>query len=153
MSDPMIDQMKEDERLKIEIPVEEDATGGAKTAHATADLMDEFKRLGRQFGDTLQSAFNSEEARRMETELRAGMKTFADEVERVFREAKDSPTATRMKEEATTVKDRVETGDMGRKAQEGIVGGLRWLSDELEKLANQFTPAQQQPTEKQPPTE
>jgi len=153
MSDPIIDQMKEDERLKIEIPVEEDATGGAKAAHATTDLMDEFKRLGRQFGDTLQSAFNSEEARRMETELRAGMKTFADEVERVFREAKDSPAASRMKEEATVVKDRVETGDMGRKAQEGIVGGLRWLSDELEKLANQFTPATPPPTEKQPPTE
>ena len=154
MSDPIIDQLKEDERLKIDIPVEEDAPGAAKTAHATTDLMDEFKRLGRQFGDTLQSAFNSEEAKRMETELRAGMKTFADEVERVFREAKDSPTATRVKEEATVVKERVETGDVGRKAQEGIVGGLRWLSDELEKLANQFTPAQQQPpTEKQPPTE
>jgi hypothetical protein len=154
MSDPIVDQLKEDERLKIEIPVEEEATGGAKTAHATTDLMDEFKRLGRQFGDTLQSAFNSEEARRMETELRAGMKTFADEVERVFREAKDSPAASRMKEEATVVKERVETGDMGRKAQEGIVGGLRWLSDELEKLANQFTPTQQQPpAEKQPPTE
>jgi hypothetical protein len=154
MSDPIVDQLKEDERLKIDIPVEEDAPGAAKTAHATTDLMDEFKRLGRQFGDTLQSAFNSEEAKRMETELRAGMKTFADEVERVFREAKDSPTATRVKEEATVVKERVETGDMGRKAQEGIVGGLRWLSDELEKLANQFTPAQQQPpAEKQPPTE
>lgn len=153
MSDPIVDQLKEDERLKIDIPVEEDATGGAKTAHAHTDLMDEFKRLGRQFGDTLQSAFNSEEARRMETELRAGMKTFADEVERVFREAKDSPAASRMKEEATVVKERVETGDVGRKAQEGIVGGLRWLSDELEKLANQFTPAQQPPNEKQPPTE
>ena len=155
MSDPIINQLKEDERLKIDIPVEEDAPGTAKTAHATTDLMEEFKRLGRQFGDTLQSAFNSEEAKRMETELRAGMKTFADEVERVFREAKDSPAATRVKEEATVVKERVETGDVGRKAQEGIVGGLRWLSDELEKLANQFTPAQQQqpPAEKQPPTE
>ncbi len=154
MNDPIIDQLKEDERLKIDIPVEEDAPGAAKTAHATTDLMDEFKRLGRQFGDTLQSAFNSEEAKRMETELRAGMKTFADEVERVFREAKDSPAASRMKEEATAAKERVETGDMGRKAQEGMVSGLRWLSNELEKLANQFTPAQQQPpTEKQPPTE
>ncbi|MBK7219083.1 MAG: hypothetical protein IPH95_19015 [Candidatus Promineofilum sp.] len=154
MSDPIIDQLKEDERLKIDIPIEEDAPGAAKSAHASADLMEEFKRLGRQFGDTLQSAFNSEEARRMETELRAGMRTFADEVERVFHEAKDSPAASRVKEEATVVKERVETGDMGRKAQEGVVSGLRWLSTELEKLANQFTPAQQQPpTEKQPPTE
>jgi hypothetical protein len=153
MSDPQIDQLKEDERLKIDIPVEEDAPGAAKTGAYGADLMEEFKRLGRQFGDTLQSAFNSEEARRIETELRAGMRTFADEVERVFHEAKDSPAATRMKEEAAGVKDRVETGEVGRKAQEGVVKGLRWLSDELEKLANQFTPAQQDPTEKQPPTE
>jgi hypothetical protein len=152
MSDPSVDELKNEERLKIDIPVEEEAP--AKPGHST-DLVEEFKRLGRQFGDTLQTAFNSEEARRIEGELRAGMRSFADEVERAFREVKDSPAATRVKEEATTAKERVETGEMTRKAQEGVVGGLRWLSNELEKLANQFTPAQgeQPPAEKQPPTE
>ena len=155
MSDPNIDNLKNEERLKIDIPVEEEMPGGAaKTSPMGTDLVEEFKRLGRQFGDTVQAALNSEEARRLESELRAGMRSVADEVERAFHDAKSSPTATRVKEEATVVKERVETGDMGRKAQEGIVGGLRWLSDELEKLANQFTPAQQQPpAEKQPPTE
>ena len=152
MTDPSINDLKDEERLKIDIPIEEEAPGAAKAGHTT-DLVEEFKRLGRQFGDTVQAAFNSDEARRMETELRAGMRTFADEVERAFREAKDSPAATRMKEEATGMKDRVESGDMARKAQEGVVSGLRWLSAELERLANQFTPAQQPPTEKQPPTE
>ena len=152
MTDPSINDLKDEERLKIDIPIEEEAPGAAKAGHTT-DLVEEFKRLGRQFGDTVQAAFNSEEARRMETELRAGMRTFADEVERAFREAKESPAATRMKEEATGMKDRVESGDMGRKAQEGVVSGLRWLSAELERLANQFTAAQQPPTEKQPPTE
>mgnify|MGYP000904686967 CR=1 FL=1 len=152
MSDPNIDQLKNEERIKIDIPVEEEPA--AKTGEA-ADLVEEFKRLGRQFGDTLQTAFNSEEARRLETELRTGMRSFADEVERAFREAKGSPTATRMKEEATAAKERVETGEMSRKAQEGLVGGLRWLSNELEKLANQFTAGQSQPppAEKQPPAE
>ena len=152
MTDPSINDLKDEERLKIDIPIEEEAPGAAKAGHTT-DLVEEFKRLGRQFGDTVQAAFNSDEARRMETELRAGMRTFADEVERAFREAKESPAATRMKEEATGMKDRVESGDMGRKAQEGVVSGLRWLSAELERLANQFTAAQQPPTEKQPPTE
>ena len=154
MSDPNIDQLKNEERIKIDIPVEEDAPHGGAKSDQSADLVEEFKRLGRQFGDTLQSAFNSEEARRIETELRTGMKGFADEVERAFREAKDSPAAARMKEEATGVKERVETGEMTRKAQEGVVSGLRWLSTELEKLANQFTSSQPQPpAEKQPPTE
>ena len=152
MTDPNISDLKDEERLKIDIPIEEEAPGAAKAGHTT-DLVEEFKRLGRQFGDTVQAAFNSEEARRMETELRAGMRSFADEVERAFREAKDSPAATRMKDEATGMKERVESGDMARKAQEGVVSGLRWLSVELERLAIQFTPAQQPPSEKQPPTE
>ncbi len=143
-----VDQLKDEERLKIEIPVEEDAGGGAKAEH-TSDIADEFKRLGRQFADTLEGIFTSEEARRMETEIRAGMKTFADEVEKAFSQAKESPTATRLKEEASEAKGRVESGEFARKTQEGVVSGLRWLSTELEKLANQFTPAEE-PAEKTP---
>lgn len=155
MSDekPIIDQLKDEERIKIDIPVEEDM-GGAKAEHA-ADIGEEFKRLGRQFADTLEGIFNSEEAKRMETEIRAGMKNFADEVEKAFGQAKESPAATRMKEEASGVKDRVESGEMARKAQEGVVSGLRWLSTELEKLATQFTPGEktEQPPAEKSPTE
>ncbi|MCA9868624.1 MAG: hypothetical protein KIS95_07450 [Anaerolineae bacterium] len=153
MSDekPIIDQLKDEERIKIDIPVEEDAAG-AKAG--TTDVVEEFKRLGRQFADTLEGIFNSAEARRMETEVRAGMKSFADEVEKVFNQAKESPAASRVKEEAVDVKERVETGEIGRKAQEGMVGGLRWLSTELEKLANQFTPADKdEPVAEKSPTE
>lgn len=154
MSDekPIIDQLKDEERIKIDIPFEEESTGSAKAEH-TADMAEEFKRLGRQFADTLEGIFTSEEAKRVETELRAGIKGFADEVEKAFNQAKDSPAAARMKEEASGVKERVESGDIARKTQEGVVTGLRWLSDELEKLANQFTPAgkgEQPPTEKSP---
>ena len=48
---------------------------------------------------------------------------------------------------------RVESGDVGRRAQEGMVSGLRWLSTELDKLANQFTstePTEPPPAEKSP---
>lgn len=158
MSDqnPNIDQLKDEERLKIDIPVEEEPTGSAAKPSST-DIADEFKRLGRQFADTLETAFNSQEARRIETEVRAGMKSFADEVEKVFHQAKESPAATRVKEEAVGAKERVESGEFARKAQEGMASGLRWLSTELDKLATQFTPAgrptEQPPTEKQPPAE
>jgi hypothetical protein len=150
MSD-QINQLKEEERMKIEIPVDEEMGGkSGQAADGAADVVEEFKRLGRQFADTLESIFNSEEVRRVETEVRAGMKSFANEVERAFSEVKDSPAAARMKEEAGGMKDRVETGEIGRKAQEGMVSGLRWLSTELDKLATQFTPAAKDET---PPVE
>lgn len=154
MSDEQINELKNEERLKIDIPVEEESSGGPKGSRP--DLAEEFKRLGRQFADTLESVINSEEVRRVEGEVRAGMKSFADEVEKAFREAKDSPTATRMKEEAGNVAGRVESTDVSRKAQEGLVSGLRWLSTELEKMASQLTPterAAETPAEKSPPAE
>ncbi len=151
--DPTIDQLKDEERIKIDIPVDEEMGESAKAG--SSDLVEEFKRLGRQFADTLEGIFTSEEAHRVETEIRAGMKSFANEVEKVFNEARESPAASRMKEEASTVKERVEGGEYGRKAQEGVVSGLRWLSTELDKLANQFTSTDKgdQPPAEKPPVE
>ncbi|MFO7663775.1 MAG: hypothetical protein R6X18_14445 [Chloroflexota bacterium] len=154
MSDenPLVDDLKAEERMKIEIPVEEDPMGSGK-AHG-GDVVEEFKRLGQQFVDTLESIFSSDEVKRLETEVRAGVKSFADEVDKAFQQAKESPAATRMKEEASTVKDRVESGDVARQAQEGMVSGLRWLSNELDKLAGQFEhSADTEPVEKSPPAE
>jgi hypothetical protein len=148
-----VDDLKAEERMKIEIPIEEEPVGGGKSA--SADIVEEFKRLGRQFADTLETIFTSDEVKRVETEVRAGMRSFADEVDKAFQQAKDSPAAARMKEEASSVKGRVETGDLGRQAQEGLVTGLRWLSNELDKLAGQFDrdKAAVEPEEKSPASE
>jgi hypothetical protein len=132
-----INEIKNEERMKIEIPVENEGAGPSKAE--AADVAEEFKRLGRQFADTLESMWNSEERRRMENEIREGVRTFANEVDRVVRDARESPAATRVKEEAIGVKERVESTDVTHRAREGVVQGLRWLSNELERLANQFT--------------
>ena len=52
--DQNINQFKEQERLKIEIPVEEEASAGGKQAEP--DLIAEMKNLGRQFADALRTA-------------------------------------------------------------------------------------------------
>jgi hypothetical protein len=142
--------MKQEERMKIEIPVEEEGTTATKSE---SEIVEEFKNLGRQFAGTLESMWNSEERRRMETEIRAGVRTFAAEVDRVMRDARQSQAATRVKEEAVGMKERVESGDVPRRTQEGIVQGLRWLSHELERLAEQFTPAEAAGVEKAPEEE
>lgn len=147
---PNVDQIKQDERMKIEIPVEEEGMGGKK---AEGDIAEEFKRLGRQFADTLESMWNSEERRRVEAEIRTGVRSFAEEVDKVIRDARQSPAATRVKEEAVGVKERVETGEVTDRAREGVVQGLRWLSNELERLADQFTKPAAAPAEKSPEEE
>ena len=136
MSDemPSVEELKE--RLKVEVPVEEEPV---KESPQT-DVADELKRLGRQFAETLQTAWNSEERIRIENEVREGVKSFVGEVDRVFQEAKDSPAAGKVREEASEIKDRVEASDIGNKARSGFVQGLQWMSEELGKLATKFTP-------------
>lgn len=139
---PSVEELKE--RLKVEeVPVEEEPVQKKQT-----DIVAEFRNLGRQLAETLDTAWRSEERQHIEAEVREGVKTFVEEMDRVFEEAKESPAADRVRREATEVRTRVESSDFGGKARSSIAQGLRWMSQELGKLSEQFTPV-----EKQPPAE
>lgn len=128
---PKVDDLKAEERLKIDV---DETAGGAKTE--ATDVTEEFKRLGRQFGETLESLFSGPDAKRMESEVREGVKQFAGEVEKFMREAAQSPAATRLKSDADDFRKRVDSGDVAKTAQSAFVQGLRWLSNELERVAD-----------------
>jgi len=132
---PSVDEIKE--RLKVEIPVEDEPM---KDDNAVNNVAEELKGLGRQFAETLQKAWESEERQRVEGEIRTGLRSFADEVDKVIREARESQAASKVKGEAVEIKARVETSDIGKKARVGMVQGLQWISEELGKLADKFNP-------------
>lgn len=141
--------MKEKEPIKIDI--EDIAASNADTdAKAAADkinIEEELKNLGRQFADTIQTAWNSEEAKKIESQVREGVKKFSEEVSNIFNDAKESKAAQKMGE---TV-NKVDSSDTAQSVKKGIAQGLRWLSQELGKLSDSMTTAE--PKEKQPPQE
>ena len=134
-------------RLGNEIPIDEEPadTESLKAEEQQPDIVAELSNLGRQFADTLQTAWNSQERQKFEAEIREGMKSFTDEMDKAFQEIKKSPVTQKAKEEATTLKSKVETGEVGQKTKSGLAQGLNWLSEELAKLANQFTPPEKTP--------
>lgn len=143
MSDEQtIHQFKEEERLKIEIPVEDETPSGAGGKQVEPDLIVEMKNLGRQFADALRTAWNSQERQKLETEVREGLDMFVSELEKGFRELRDGQAAQKAKQEASQVKEKLEGAELGRKAKVAMADGLRWLSEEFENLAAQFTPAE-----------
>lgn len=141
--DPSIEEIKE----RIEIPVEEDDIAGMKAEEKSksGDVVSEFKKLGRQFAETLEAAWNSDERVRVEADIRQGVHSFVDEVDKVIREAKDSETFQKVKSEASGAKSNIEQTDIGERTRQGIVQGLSWMSDELAKLAQQFQPPEKSP--------
>jgi hypothetical protein len=139
---PNVDEIKD--RLKIEIPVEEEPAAAKGTE---ADIAEELKNLGRQLADTLRTAWNSQERQKLESEIRRGVKSFADEVGKAVHEIKESPPAQRAREEASQIRTKVESGEVGHKAKSNMAQGLHWLSVELERLSKQFTPVEKDPEE------
>lgn len=135
-----IDDLKDEERIKI------DAEDVAPGKMSEQDVVAEFKKIGRQFAETLENVFTGDEAKRIETEVRAGVKSFADEVEKFMREAGDSETAKRLQGELESAAKRVESSDVTKQAQSTLAQGLRWLSVELDHVATRFSaPAEKSP--------
>lgn len=139
-----IEELKEQERVEITIE-EEDVE--AKKEEVKPEVAEALRDLGRQFAETIQKAWNSQERQEFEEEVREGVEHFADEVQKVFHEAKESPTVQKVREEATEAKDKVQTKEFSRKARSGVVEGLQWLSQELGRLADQFSPPAEKETE------
>lgn len=142
---PDMDEIKEG----IEIPVEEDDIANLKAGEkaGSTDVMDEFKKIGRQFAEAIESVWNSEERVRVEKEIREGVHSFVDEVDKVIREAKESETFEKVKGEAAEAKASLESSDLGAKARDGFVQGLTWLSEEFGKLAQQMSKPEKAPEE------
>lgn len=146
---PDVDELKEQEKMQGErLVIEEEEVAGASQK---LDLNTEFQKLGRQFAETLQSAWDSEERKRVEKEVREGMQSFVSEVDKVIQEVKASETTSKIKDEAEELKTRVESSDITERARYSFAQGLRWLSEGLSELANQFTPPEKPAAA--PPTE
>jgi len=142
---PGVDELKAQEK-EVTIVIEEEDVA-AEEKKKEPDVAEALRDLGRQFAETMQAAWNSQERRELEAEVREGVQYFSEEVQRVFKDAKESPAAKRVKEEAEEVRTRVESGEVTHRARSGFVEGLHWLSQELEKLAQQFSPPQKEAPE------
>ncbi|MCP4361428.1 MAG: hypothetical protein GY796_25740 [Chloroflexi bacterium] len=142
MSDetPNVDDLKAEERLKVEVPVEEEVMKVDVSETGSVDVTGELRNLGRQMVDTLQSAWNSEERQQFEKEVREGMRSFADEIDKAFQDVRESDTTAKVKTEASQVADKVQSSETGQKARVGFANSLQWLSEELGSLATKFTP-------------
>ncbi len=135
--DPEVDELKAEERLKIEIPIDDEETTKADVQEEV-DITAELRNLGRQFVGTLNSAWNSEERQNFETEVREGMHSFANEIDKAIEEVRNAETTEKVKTEASQVAGKVQASDVGQKALTGLASGLQWLSLELDGLAIKF---------------
>ena len=102
------------------------------------DLAAQFRELGDQLKNLLQSAWESPDAQKLRQELRTGMTELGRVANETVEEFKVSEAGQKLKAEADDFKTRVETGEVEIKAREEISKVLDYINIELNKVNTQW---------------
>jgi len=135
------------------------STGGQRKAEATQELMDDLNRLGLKFAEVVQTAWESEERKRLEKDVKAGVISLMSGVERGLRKLSETDQAKEFLNKAEDVADslgeRIRTSPASHDLASGLAKGLRVLAEQIDKLAGELqrkSTEAAQSTPKPPPT-
>jgi hypothetical protein len=110
-------------------------------AQEDIDIAAELSALGQTIGEAIKRAWNSEERQKIETEVRDGLRKFAEEAEEAAKKLRESDLGKQVEEGAKQVRDDVQKGKVAEEVRKGTVQALRTLRDALDKMSTSFTPA------------
>jgi len=103
-------------------------TPGEKT------IVEELSKLGKQMGDALRAAWESEDRKKLQAEIVEGMQQFGNEVGEAAKKAGESDAAKQLKTQAEKVAGDVKSNEVTGAVRKSMIGGLEVLNQELGKL-------------------
>lgn len=103
------------------------------------DLMDELNRLGSKFVEVVDVAWNSEQRRRIEDDLRKGLESLATSLEDGIKQLGESKQAREFldsaEEVAESVGTKVRSSKVANDLADTLAHGLRSLSEQMDRLS------------------
>ena len=126
-------------------------SGSTSSAKATGepDLTDELFReltvLGSRFVEVVQTAWNSDERKRIEADLKVGLSSVAESLEEGFQKVRENEQAQEVLEKADdvagSVGEKVRSSEAVSELGNSLLRGLNALAAQLEKWTNEMTAA------------
>ena len=138
----------------VEEPVAEAAPGAEKS------IVDELARLGKQVADGVKAAWESEDRRKIQSDVTEGLQKFGQEISDAFEKAAESEQAKEVRTKTVKLADEVAKSDVVGEVRKGILTGLDAVNRELGKLLERLeskpgaeTPVEGAPVVNEPPAE
>ena len=101
-------------------------------------IADELGRLGQQMANAAKAAWESEDRRRLQSELTQGIEKFSQELSTTLDKATESDHAKELRVKAEKVVEEVRSADVIDEIRKGILTGLEVLNRELGKLVEKL---------------
>lgn len=106
------------------------------------DLLTEVMRLSNSFIEVVKVAWNSDQRRQLESDLKSGLNSLVNNLEAGFKEVSKSEQTKEMLNKAEdvvgTVAEKVRQNKVAQEIGAGLVQGLRSLSEQIDQLATEL---------------
>lgn len=116
--------------------------GDNRKAQSTQELLDELNRLGVKFAEVVQSAWESDERKRLEKDVKAGVVSLVNGLERGLRRVGESEQAKEILNKAEDMADslgeRIRSNPASHDMAGSLAKGLRVLAEQIDKLAEEL---------------
>ena len=124
--------------LKVEIPVEEETPFVPEQPKETA--VDAVKS---QASKAAKQAWDSELRKKATRGMKKGATAVAAKSQQVVQERMVKAAEEQARQQTEAIKTKIRETDWQYEAKQGTAKGLRWLSAQLSKLAERFTPKEE----------
>lgn len=115
-------------------------------APSTDNISDQLNELGKNLRNILQSAWQSEERKKLQGEIEEGLNSMKDSLNQAAQEFSNTPTGKTITEDVKDFQERWRSGEVSSKARSEISEALRKVNEELQKATRKNAPP---PTGKQ----
>jgi hypothetical protein len=126
---------EEKDYLKIEIPVEEETPFVPEQSQPTA--VDAVKT---QAANAAKQAWDSDLRKKATRGMKRGATAVAAKSQKVVQERMVKTAEQQARQQTEAIKTKIRETDWQHEAKQGTANGLRWLSAQLSRLAERFTP-------------
>lgn len=112
-----------------------------KDSQEKDELRDEFERLGGNLRSVIQGAWESEERKRVSSEVQTSINQVGDAISRAAQDLSQDPTAQKLRQEVDEIAERVRSGELAEKVRTELIEVLQQVNDRLTKLSANFEAA------------
>ena len=99
------------------------------------EIIDELTNLGQKFVEVVEVAWNSEQRKKIEEDLRTGLVSVANSLEDSFKHLKETKEAKEVANAAEDVADKVRSSKIASELSSALAQGLRTLNEQMDKLS------------------
>jgi hypothetical protein len=139
------------------LTLHEEATMSEEPKVEGRTITDELSKLGKQMADAIKAAWESDDRKKLQTEIVEGLQKFGDEVTEALDKAGQTDTAKELRVKAEKVTVDVRESGVVEEVRRGIISGLDVINKELgklvEKLETKTQPADEAPDAAEAPAE